>query len=141
MRSFRMAALAVVALLTLAVLTPVAMAGNDDPLFVNLTTDDAHRAKMALVFSGKQQARKHPLTIFLNDKAVVLAAKSKAGAYAEHQAAIADILKAGGTVLICPMCMKHYGVEDSDLVEGVVVSDPDKVSAALFADDVKTLTW
>jgi len=31
-------------------LTAPALAGDTDPLFVNMTTDDAHRANMAITF-------------------------------------------------------------------------------------------
>lgn len=38
-----------------------AIAGAADPLFVNATTDDGHRATMALTFSQHQLERKHPV--------------------------------------------------------------------------------
>lgn len=141
MRILKLAAMVLAMVLALAPASPVALATNNDPLFVNLTTDDAHRATMALGFTAKQQARKHPVTIFLNDRAVVLAAKSKAGAFSEHQKMIADILAAGGTVLICPLCMKHYSVGEADLIDGVKIGNPDLVGAELFRDDARTLTW
>ena len=62
--------------------TPV-VAGNTDPLFVNLTSDDTHRTAMALSFGKAQIERGHPLTIFLNDKGVLIAAKSQTAKYAE----------------------------------------------------------
>ncbi len=46
-------------------LTTPALAGDADPLFVNMTTDDAHRANMAITFGKAQMERGHPLTIFL----------------------------------------------------------------------------
>ena len=118
-----------------------ASAGDPDPLFVNVTTEEPHRARMALVFARRQQERKHPVTIFLNDKGVALAARSKADSFKEHQGLIADMIKDGGTVLICAMCMKHYGVAESDLVEGVRIGNPEITGGALFKDDTKTLTW
>ncbi|MEZ5926412.1 MAG: DsrE family protein [Hyphomicrobiaceae bacterium] len=130
--------------LVLSAMTPAgspALAGNDDPLFVNLTSDDGHRASMALSFTAKQQARTHPVTVYLNDRAVAIAAKSKAAQFGTHQKAIGEILAAGGVVLICPMCMKHYGVAETDLIDGVKVSNPELVEERLFEDDVQTLTW
>lgn len=120
---------------------PVAMAGDTDPLFVNATTDDEHRAKMALMFAANQQQRKHPVTIFLNDKAVVIATKKKAKKFAEHQKLIADIVKGGGNILICPNCLKHYKIAESDLIEGVKVGNPELTGSLLFKDNTKTLTW
>ncbi len=140
MRLLGLAAMALAMVLAIAPLAPSALA-DDDGLFVNLTSDDAHRAKMALGFTAKQQAREHPVAVFLNDRAVVLAAKSKSGPYGEHQKMIAGIIAAGGTVLICPMCMKHYGVAEADLIDGVKLSNPELVGAELFRDDTRTLTW
>ncbi len=47
-----------------------ALAGDADPLFINLISDDPHRADMAISFGKNQLERSHPLTIFLNDKGV-----------------------------------------------------------------------
>ena len=52
----------------LAVTAVPAIAGATDPLFVNMTTDDPHRASMALTFALNQQRLGHPVTIFFNDK-------------------------------------------------------------------------
>lgn len=118
-----------------------AFAGATDPLFVSLTSDDPHRANMAITFGGKQHERGHPLTIFLNDKAVAIGSKANAGTFAEHQKALADLMGKGATVLICPMCLKHYGIKDTDLLAGIKVGNPDLTGDALFKDNTKTLTW
>ena len=36
------------------------LAGNNDPLFVNMTTDQEHRTSMAIGFSKAQFERGHP---------------------------------------------------------------------------------
>jgi hypothetical protein len=84
-------------------------------LFANLTSNDSHRANMAITFGGNQHERGHSLTIFLKGK--------------------------GATVFICPMCMKHYGVKKSDLLPGLKVGRPELTGGALFKDNTKTLTW
>lgn len=124
-----------------ASLAPPALADNDDPLFINMTTADAHRAKMAIVFARKQQELKHPITIFLNDKGVLVGAKSKAAEFKEHQDGLAAIMKAGGVVIACPMCMDHYGVAKDDLMDGIQPGNPKLTGDRLFEDDTKTLTW
>lgn len=120
---------------------PAAIAGNDDPLFVNATSEDPHRAKMALVFASKQQERKHPVTIFLNDKAVLIGSKTAGDKYAEHHKIIGGIIKAGGNVLVCPMCMEHYGVKKEDLLDGLQIGNPELTGSLLFKGDTKTLSW
>ncbi|CDH43212.1 MAG: DsrE family protein [Candidatus Competibacteraceae bacterium] len=116
-------------------------AGDSDPLFVNLTTDDAHRADMAISFGKNQLDRGHPLTIFLNDKGVFISSKGNAAKFADHQKMLGELMSKGATVLICPMCMKHYGVKESDLLSGVKVGNPDLTGSFLFKDNTKTLSW
>ena len=123
-----------------AVATPL-LAGGADPLFINLTSDDAHRARMALSFGAKQQQLGHPLTVWLNDKGVNLGAKTKAVAFAEQQQALTEMMGKGAKVIVCPMCMKHYGVAEGDLIPGLQIGNPEMTGAALFADDAKTLSW
>jgi sulfur relay (sulfurtransferase) complex TusBCD TusD component (DsrE family) len=118
-----------------------ALAGDTDPLFINLTSDDSHRADMAITFGGNQHERGHPLTIFLNDKGVLIGSKSNSSKFADHQKALSDLMSDGATVLICPMCMKHYGVKESDLLPGLEVGNPELTGGALFKDNTKTLTW
>jgi sulfur relay (sulfurtransferase) complex TusBCD TusD component (DsrE family) len=118
-----------------------ALAGANDPLFVNLTTDDGHRANMALDFGKKQLERGHPLTVFLNDKGVFLGSKAKAGQFADQQKAIEGLVTKGAKVIACPFCMKHYGVSDADLLPGIQVGNPELTGGALFQDNTKTMTW
>lgn len=126
--------------LVLAAAVP-AVAGDSDPLFINLTTDDGHRANMALNFGTKQMERGHPLTLFLNDKGVNLASKANADKFADQQKAITDLAGKGTHVIVCPMCMKHYGVAEADLLEGLKVGNPDLTGGLLFKDGTQTLTW
>lgn len=132
---------AIGALAAVLMLIPAASAGDTDPLFLNLTTDNGHRASMAVSFSRKQQERKHPVTVFLNDRGVMLGVKSGAKKFKDQQATLAAIMKDGGSVLICANCMKKYGVKETDLLEGIKVGNPDVMGAALFKDNTKTLTW
>lgn len=122
-------------------LTTPALAGDADPLFVNMTTEDAHRASMAITFGKAQMERGHPLTIFLNDKGVFVGARGNAAKYPEQQKMLSEIMSKGGMVIACPMCMKHYGVAEADLLPGVQVGKPELTGAALFKDDTQTMSW
>jgi 16S rRNA (cytidine1402-2'-O)-methyltransferase len=66
---------------------------------------------MAISFGKNQLERSHPLTIFLNDKGVFIGSKENAAKYADHQKKLGELMSKGATVLICPMCMKHYGIK------------------------------
>jgi predicted peroxiredoxin len=116
-------------------------AADSAPLFINLVTDDPHRAHMALGFGQKQLERGHPLTVFLNDRGVFIAAKQGAERFGLHQGIIAELVGAGGKIIVCPMCMKHYGVAKADLLEGLEVGNPELTGGALFAPGTQTLTW
>ena len=118
----------------------VAFAGDTDPLFINMMSEGP-RAMMGLTFGSKQQERGHPLTVFLNDQGVLVAAKSNAGKYPKEQELIAAIQAKGGTVIACPMCMKKHGVKEDDLLPGIKLSSPEVAGNALFKDNTKTLTW
>lgn len=139
MKLFLSCALALMMLV--APLAIQAHADNDAPLFVNMTTSDPHRAKMAIVFSKSQQGLNHPVTVFLNDKGVLVGAKSKAAEFQEHQKVLGEIIDAGGVVIACPMCMEHYGVKADDLITGIQLGKPELTGGQLFKDDTKTLTW
>jgi predicted peroxiredoxin len=118
-----------------------AYAGPNDPLFVNLLTEDSHRAGMALTFSKNQFERGHPVTIFFNDKGVLVLSKANAQKYGEQHKLIADLIGKGAVVLVCGMCMKQYGVAEGDLLPGAKLSNPELVGNGLFRDNTKTLTW
>ncbi|MEE4239900.1 MAG: DsrE family protein [Desulfopila sp.] len=118
-----------------------AFAGEKAPLFVNLTSDDAHRANMAISFGGNQHKLGHSLTIFLNDKGVLIGSKENAHRYADHHSALAELMSQGATIIICPMCMKHYGILEAELLPGLKVGNPELTGSKLFQDNARTLTW
>jgi len=122
-------------------ITTPAFAEDRAPLFINLTTDDPHRADMGISFGKNQLERGHPLTIFLNDKGVLIGSQENAAPFAEHQKVLGELVDQGATVLICPMCMKHYGVKEADLLPGLQVGNPELTGGALFKDNTRTLTW
>lgn len=118
-----------------------ASAGDADPLFINMTSDDGHRATMAIAFGSKQHVKGHAMTMFLNDKGVLVGSKAHAKKYGDQQKDLLDAMSKGATVIICPMCMKKYKVTEADLLPGIKIGSPDVTGAALFKDNTKTLTW
>lgn len=130
---------AVVALL--ATLSLSAFAGANDPLFVSLTSDEPHRATMAFGFGTHMNEAGHPLSVFLSDKGVFLGVKSGADKYPDQQKMLANIIAKGGTVIMCPMCLKHYGFTEADLLPGIKMGGAKVTGEALFKDNTKTMTW
>lgn len=119
----------------------ISIAGDSDPLFINLTSNEGHRTLMGITFGQKQLERGHPLTIFLNDKGVFLGSKKNSAEFPEQQKQLGELIAKGVTVLICQMCMKHYDISAEDVLPGIKLSSPDISGAALFKEDTKTLSW
>ena len=133
---------ALIAVLAFAAMPTISIADDDDPLFVNLTTDETQRARMALVFASRQQELGRPIVVFLNDRGVFIGSKKRAQKFKQHQDVLAAMMQKGAEVLICPMCMEHYGVDKADLATGIKLSSPELVGDALFGDDdTKALSW
>ncbi len=127
--------------LVVGVLTSPVFAGETDPLFINLTSDDSHRASMAITFGKAQMGLGHPLTIFLNDRAVFIASTAQSARFAEHQKVLEELAAKGAAILVCPMCTRHFGMQESDFVKGLQLGKPDLTGPALFKDNTKTLSW
>jgi sulfur relay (sulfurtransferase) complex TusBCD TusD component (DsrE family) len=136
LKSLKAAVIAVLATLSLS-----ALAGANDPLFVSLTSDEPHRATMAFNFGTHMNEAGHPLSVFLSDKGVYLGVKSSAAKYPEQQKMLASIIAKGGTVIMCPLCLKHYGFTEADLLQGIKMGGAKVTSEALFKDNTKTMTW
>lgn len=135
------------ALIVLVCSTTLFAADDGDKLFVNLSTDQIDKAAMAINFSTNiLTEKKIPVTIFLNVEGVRIADKN----IPEHKHATGQSLKemlngfmdAGGQVLVCPMCMKNVGGMDQlELIDGVVVGGPDITWPALFAEGTTVLSY
>jgi sulfur relay (sulfurtransferase) complex TusBCD TusD component (DsrE family) len=136
LKSLKSAVIAVLATLSLS-----AFAGANDPLFINLTTDDVHRSNMAITFGKHHSANGHPLSIFLNDKAVMLGVKAGSSKFADQQQALSEVISSGALVIMCPMCLKQAGFTEADLISGVKLGSPKVTGDALFKDGTKTMSW
>jgi len=114
---------------------------RDISLFINLTTDDATRVKMALHFGMKQLMIGHPLVIFLNDKAVVVCSKTNFEKYADQQKTLTALLGKGAILYICPMGMKNYGIQETELIPGLQLCNADLIDQYLMKPNIRALSW
>jgi sulfur relay (sulfurtransferase) complex TusBCD TusD component (DsrE family) len=128
------------ALTGIAAVQPAA-AGDKDPLFINLVTDDAHSATMALTFAKEMQERGHPVTVFFNNRGVLLVSTPHSATYPEQQKDVTALGNKGATLIACHHCMDYYGVKESTLLAGIAVGTPELVSKQLFQEGTRTLTW
>jgi predicted peroxiredoxin len=130
----------VVLVIILAGLVQVVSAGGSDPLFVNLTSTDHHKANMAIALSREMLKHGHPVTIYLNCQAVQIVNK-KNPEYAMQQKKLGEFITKGGTVLVCPVCEKFLRLSQADLIPGVQMSNANAVDQALFRPNTKILSW
>ena len=131
----------VLAIVLIFLNAPVAFSGASDPLFINLTSDEPNRISMAVNFGKHHSNNGHPLTIFLNDKAVMLGVNSGSTKFADQQQALLEVISSGALVIMCPMCLKQAGYSESDLITGVRLGGPKLTGDALFRDGTKTMSW
>ena len=125
----------------LATLSLSALAGSNAPLFVSLTSDEPHRASMALNFSKHHAANGHPLSVFLSDKGVYLGVKAAATSHPEQQKLLLEMIASGSAVIMCPPCLRHYGFTEADLLPGIKMGGAKVTGEALFKPNTKTLSW
>ena len=137
--NYRHIKLAIAALLI--TVSSAAFSGANDPLFINLSTDDLSRASMAINFGKHHSNGGHPLTIFLDDKAVMLGVKAGSTKFADQQQALSEVISSGALVIMCPMCLKQAGFTEADLISGVKLGGPKITGDALFKDGTKTMSW
>jgi predicted peroxiredoxin len=129
-----------VLVIILAGLVSVASAASSDSLFVNLSTNDHHKANMAIAMSKELLKHGHPVTIYINSEALQIV-NTKNTEYAMQQKKLGEFINQGGTVLVCPVCEKFLHVNQADLVPGVRLSNIKAIEQALFGPNTKTLSW
>jgi predicted peroxiredoxin len=137
--------LVVLFLLSAGVAAPLS-ADNQKTIFYNVTTDEAWAAGMALGQATKALDSGYKVVIFLNVRAVFIAAKSFAtdtnGAVGKS---LQDMLKAvmdkGAQAITCPMCMGKAGLTMDDLIDGIVKGGPDVTLKAMTAEDTAVISY
>jgi len=139
----------------LAVLLPLAqpvLAQEDDEsgtrsLFINLTSDEVNRARMAITLAHRVlMEKKIPVTIWLNVEGVrLLDSRLSPARYGDGKSTMGELeafMRDGGTVMVCPMCMKNVGgLTPEDLPKGVILSEMEVFWQKAFADDVTVLSY
>ena len=137
-RLYTAAALSVICCL---LFTATAFAKDKESLFINMTSDDAHRSEMAIGFGKGQLERGHPLTIFLNDKGVLVASTANSAKHTVAQNMLASLIEKGASIIVCQTCMAHYGVKQDALIKGAQLSTPELSGQALFKENSRSLSW
>lgn len=147
MKSLRQG-LAVVALVFFALsLAPSAGNAAEDKnagLFINLHTFSGGSAGHAFVFAKKAMEGGHPVAIFLNHKAVLIAAEGVPQTSYQGQTLtkhLTDLIAKGAKVIVCQMCMAGHGMNEAQLVDGAVRGTPEMLYSYLFDPTYKVISW
>lgn len=136
----------VVAILALTALPAVGQAKEDKSagLFVNLTTLETSKAAHAFMLANGASKRGHPVVIFLNHKAALVAAKDVPHP-SFHGQSLDQLLHMaitnGAKVVVCRMCLENHGLTEPDLVDGAIISSPDIVHSYLLDPSYNVMTW
>jgi len=135
-------------LITALLLASTAQAAEDKSmgLFVNLTTFGKGPAAHAVHMAGKQMERGHPVTFFLNGKAVLFASKhTPLGKFPMSgktvRQMLSDAMANGAKVIVCQMCAKMNGLDSADFIDGAMLGNPDLVAEYLFDPTYQVLSW
>jgi sulfur relay (sulfurtransferase) complex TusBCD TusD component (DsrE family) len=116
-------------------------------LFINLTSDQVNRARMAITLAHRVLVEKKiPVTIWLNVEGVRLLdgrlLQPRYGDGKSNLEVLEAFMRDGGTVMVCPMCMKNVGgLEVKDLPKGVILSEMEVFWEKAFAEDVTVLSY
>ena len=138
--------LSFIACLTMLTLSVPANAKEDKSLglYVNLSTDDNVKAGHAFVHAGKMMKRGHPVTYFLNGKAVLIAVKGVPQTSFNGkslQVLLKSAIAKGAKVLICRVCMKLHDIKPDQLIDGAVRANPELTSNYLFDPSYRVISW
>jgi len=101
----------------------LAVASDKKLLLVNLTSYTTQESRKAINYAKAELEQGRPVVVFLNDRGVLAASKANAETYKEQQRNLTELMKRGATVLVCPDCMKLYGVDAFNLLAGVQIAD------------------
>ena len=115
-------------------------------IFYNLTTDESWAAGMALGQAAMALKEGYGVVVFLNVRAVYLADKSHpqdtfSGTSKTAQEMLSALMEQGARVIICPMCMKKAGIEQSDLISGVEPGGPPVTFPVMTRDDTVVISY
>lgn len=118
-----------------------------DGLNVIVTSGEPQTQMMSMILSMKSmKVHKKEVHMVLCDKAGSLVVKGTESPKikpldASPQDMLKKLIAAGMDVKLCPLYLPNLGKDESVLVEGVEVADPDKVSENLLKENYNTLSY
>lgn len=130
----------------MALAATASAAENGKTIVYNLTTDESWSAGMALGQANKALEKGYKVVILLNVRGVFLAAKGFqtdkwAGSHLDLRDMLEEIVKYGGRVIVCPLCLQKAGLGPKQLIEGVELGGPEVTLKLITGDDTVVISY
>jgi predicted peroxiredoxin len=104
-----------------------------NPLVYHLSSDEPWRATVAISDATTQLKLGHNITLLLSIEGVQIGVK-----HPHHYLGldmltrnVTDFIADGGKVIICEICLRIAGYNNSDIIDGTVVGRPEIISNLL----------
>ena len=127
--------------LSLPAIAPAEEAAQKIVVHIGQATNDLHSASMGLSLARMLRKKGADVTVFLDREGVRLADDDMPKSLGWGQKAdpvvkiLADLVKAGGHVVLCPHCADMAGGEDDDLFDGTKIASEAEVAELFLAAD------
>jgi predicted peroxiredoxin len=117
-------------------------------LWINLTSDEPHRARMALQMAEYAVSEKRPVLIFLNVEGVkLLYSPQEAKSFIDPQLTetpqmvLKRLIQQGVHVWVCPHCLAHAGLDPNKRLPNTPMAIPSELLRTLFESGTQTLSY
>jgi len=138
----------IVAFLCMILALPASADAAKRGLFVNLTSAELNRSMKAISMGiSALRTDNTTVTIFLNVEGSLLAGKDQTQHVhgmldkTPHQM-LKEFISLGGRLMLCPMCMHNVGgMDEDDIIDGIIIASPEKVFADMFQDNTRVISY
>lgn len=118
---------------------------SEQPLFVNLTSNQPNQVNDALHMAFDALNNGHPVIVYLSGNSATVALKSTLNqtqnAFAAPAKMLQQIITKGGEVWVCPISLKNAGYTSNDLIKGTKLYNYALLEQHFFNSNVKTLSY
>lgn len=118
-----------------------AYAQDKQKLFINLASDTPWRVEMALTFAGAVLERGVAVTLWLNNEGVRVAKAQSSGQLKTANQTLTTLINKGARVIVCPECLRQFGVNERQLVPGATLGKADMTIPLLLDANTQVLSW
>lgn len=106
---------------------------NVNPLVYHLSSDEPWRATVAISDATTLLKLGHNVTLLLSVEGVQIGVKNPHHYLGLNSLTgnVTDFISEGGNVVICEVCLKIAGYNNSDIIDGALIGNPELMSRLL----------